>query len=160
MSDIVSIDKMGVGRKKGGKNWTKKEIEARKKAAEKFKRESKSKLEAPAWLSDDALEVWEKTLKGIEGFDILDMVDVDMLAAYCDTYARYVDVNKMINQEGYTVESSKGQLQPNPKVQVAQGYLRLIQSYAEKLGLTPNARARLAKKMADEEIDPTADLFN
>ena len=33
-------------------------------------------------------------------------------------------------------------------------------NYATKLGLTPEARARLAKRIADpEDLDPDADLF-
>jgi phage terminase small subunit len=39
-------------------------------------------------------------------------------------------------------------------------YARLILQYSDKLGLNANARARLAKRIADEEQDPNADLFD
>lgn len=160
MAGVVDFKKMQSGSKGSGKHWTKEEIEKRASAASSFKRKKPVKLRMPDWLNEDAAKVWKKTLKDMKEFEILDKVDEDMLAAYCDTVAKYKDANEKIDGAGYTVMGAMGSEIVNPTVKVAQSYLRLMLQYSEKLGLTANARARLAKKMADGAGDPNADLFD
>lgn len=157
---VIDFSKMQVGKKGGGKNWTKKEVEARKKAAEKVTRKEKKNLKMPAWLDDEAKKVWKKTMRDIKGFDILDKVDEDVFAAYCDAVARHKELSEMIKREGYTVLNSKGNITEAPWVKTQLSYGRLIVQYSDKLGLNANARARLARKIAQEEIDPNEHLFD
>lgn len=147
MSEIVNFHKMSVGKKGGGKHWTKDEIERRAAAAEKVQRKVPVRLRMPAWLDDAASAVWKKTLRDMAGLEILDKVDEDLLGIYCDAVARQRDAAIQGRDD---VEWAKQ----------AQSYARIIISYADKLGLNPNSRARLAKKIADEVVDVNADLFD
>lgn len=160
IADVVSFDHMRVGRKGGGKHWTADEVKRREAAAKKMHRPKKKALRMPDWLDDEAVKVWKKVNKDMKDFDILDKVDEDTLAAYCDAVARHKEISLLISEEGYTTYNAAGTKMANPNVKTQQGYARLILQYSEKLGLTANARARLAKKMADEEGDPNDDLFD
>jgi len=151
---------MQIGKKGGGKHWTKKEVEARKNAAAKLTRKKKVNLKMPEWLDEAAQAVWKKTLRDMKEFDILDKVDEDVLAAYCDAVARHKELSQMIKEKGYTVLNAAGSLVEAPWVKTQLSYARLIVQYSDKLGLNANARARLAKRIADEEVDPNADLFD
>lgn len=160
MPQIVSFDKMDVGKKGKGKHWTKKQVEKRKNAAQKFNRNNQKKLQMPVWLDDNARSIWKKTIKNMAGLDILDVIDEDALAIYCDAVAKYIESTLKIREQGFVTENFQGTESINPYVKAAQSYARIMMQYADKLGLNPNSRARLAKKIADEEVDPNADLFD
>ncbi len=159
MPQVVTFDKMKVGKKGGGKHWTKEQVEKRAAAAQRMQRNKPVKLRMPVWLDDEARQVWKKTLKALSGLDILDKVDEDVLAVYCDAVARYKEATLKIREEGYTTTNAQGTESLSPYVKAAQSYARIMMQYADKLGLNPNSRARLAKKIAEEE-DPNADLFD
>lgn len=156
---VVSFDKMKVGRKGGGKHWTKSEVERRHQSAQTFQRQKPQKLKMPIWLDDAARQVWKKTLKAMVGYDLLDKLDEDVLAAYCDAVARHQEVTLKIREEGYITTNAQGTETVSPYVRAAQSYARIMMQYADKLGLNVNSRARLAKKKADNPGDPNADLF-
>lgn len=149
MPQIVNFDKMSVGKKGGGKHWTKEEVDRRTAAAQKLQRKAPIRFVVPIWLDDEARKVWKKTLKDLSGMDILDKVDEESLAIYCDAVVRYRDTTLKIREHGYVTENAQGTESVSPYVKAAQSYARIMMQYADKLGLTPNGRARLAKKIAD-----------
>lgn len=161
MAQVTRFNKMRVGRRGGGKHWTKEEVERREAAAKKLERKKKKKLRMPDWLDREAEKVWKKTIKDMDAFEILDKVDEDVLATYCDTVARYKETTQLIKENGYTEVNAAGSLTVSPYVKVQQSYAKIMMQYADKLGLNANARARLAKNFADGgEEDPNADLFD
>lgn len=162
MNQVLDFSKMQIGRKGGGKHWTKKEVESRTNAAAKVTRKNKVSLKMPSWLDDDAQVVWKKIIKDMRAFDILDKVDEDVLATYCDAVARHKELSEMIRNKGYTIYNAAGSEVEAPWVKTQLSYARIIMQYADKLGLNANSRARLAKKIADSEgkKDPNADLFD
>lgn len=98
-------------------------------------------------------KIWNRVLEDMAGYDILDRLDTDALEIYCRQLVRLQDLRELLdNSTGYkdTVELSRE----------IRGLEATILNYATKLGLTPEGRARLAKRMAEqEEYDPDADLF-
>jgi len=159
-NQVIDFSKMQVGRKSSGKHWTKKEVESRERAASKVTRKKKANLKMPQWLDNEAGLVWKKTIRDMKGFDVLDKVDEDVLATYCDAVARHKELSEMIRGKGYTIYNAAGTLVEAPWVKTQLSYARLIVQYSDKLGLNANSRARLAKKIAEEETDPNADLFD
>jgi P27 family predicted phage terminase small subunit len=150
-------DKMQVGKKGGGRHWTKAEVEARGKAAEKINRKTKVNLVMPNWLGIDAKKIWDKTIKEMQGLNILDNVDAEALAIYCDAVFRYQDATKKIaSTGGYVTTNAQGTETVNPHVKAAQSYSRIIIQYAGKLGITADSRARLTKKIGDSGGKKTA----
>lgn len=157
---VIKFDHMRVGKKGGGKNWTKKEVEAREAAAKTFERKKKVKLKIPEWLDDSARKVWRKTVKDMEAFGILDKVDEDVLGIYCDAVSKVQEANRLIDVHGYTETNKAGVQVQNAYVQMSQRYAGIALQYSNKLGLNAEARARFAKKQADGDVDPNANLFD
>lgn len=155
MGNVVTFDKMQVGQKGGGKHWTKDEVEAREQAAQKMKRKKKPRLKMPDWLDENAAAVWKKTIKDMKDLDLLDRADEDVLAVYCNAVARHKEYSCQALKK-----MKKSPLASVEMTRAAQSFARLIIQYADKLGLNPNSRARLAKKIADKGPDPNADLFD
>ena len=132
----VTVDTMDIGKKGGGKHWTAAQLEARQAAAEGMKRDGRVSLRCPDWLNDDAQKVWRKVVKQARGIDLYDHLDTDALAIYCDSTVKYRDL-------------SRGE-QTDDNIKALQSWARIIATYADKLGLTPQSRARLIKRRADE----------
>ncbi len=133
---------MRIGKKnKGGKHWTDAEIAARQKAAEDLKRKDDAKIKPPIWLSKEALQLWNKKIKEIAGLNVgselLDALDSEILALYCDAVVLYKKISK---KKRLKVDDHK----------LMQTYMLRILGYSERLGFTPGARARLVKKRADD----------
>ena len=120
----------------GGKHWTQAEKKARAAAAKLVRRTKPKGLYPPKWLSKEAKLIWRRVTASVKGLDLLDNMDTEILALYCDAVANYQVLSQ---KENKTVDDIKA----------LQAYSRISISYADKLGLTPAARARLVKKKAD-----------
>ena len=112
---------------------------------------------------------WKKVLERMRGLVILDDLDSDALGVYCVMMARYETQCKLLSQvfkqlkeaadDPETVAEAVSKLDTvNGKMQSLE---RNILQYAEKLGLTPSGRIRLAQKRAEQAAvkDPDGDLF-
>lgn len=156
----VSAATMETGRKGGGKHWTDAEIAARHKAADKLKRKHPAKLSPPEWLSKDSVTLWNEKLVQVAGLkaanELLDVLDTELLAMYCDAVVQYRDI-------------ARAEMDPNTKkpkglstddVKALQAWSRIVRDCAEKLGFTPSARARLVKRIADEGKDTFGKKFD
>lgn len=153
---VKTSEKMSVGSNGGGKHWTRTEVESRQKAEESTARRKRPTLKPPDWLSVDALEVWKDLKKKLRDVDLLDNLDTELLAIYCDAVVHYRDSSKALNM---TDEEGKS-LSTDERVKATQAWARIISGYAEKLGLSPAGRARLAKKKADKTVDEFAKEFD
>jgi P27 family predicted phage terminase small subunit len=152
----VSHSKMAVGKKGSGKHWTKAEVESRQAAAEKIQPAGRASLRVPDWLGEEARKVWARVRKQTAGLELLDNLDAEMLGIYCDAVARYRQASKnlvVLNQKGEPVAEED-------RIKAAQSWARIVAAYADKLGLSPAARARLAKKRADDTADPFDEEFS
>ena len=145
------------------KHLTKAEI-AEREAAEAQQLPAR-KLKKPKLILQDkaALKHWNRIIRDMQGLDILDVLDTDALAIYCAKLARRDDLQTQYLswRDGYYEDPNNATL----KVMISlsdslQSIEREILSYASKLGLTPESRARLAKRIAEQdEADPDGDLF-
>lgn len=128
-------------------------------------------LERPAIMTKNAAagRYWKKVLARMQGLVILDDLDSDALGVYCVMMARYETQCKLLSQvfkqlkeaadDPETVAEAVSKLDTvNGKMQSLE---RNILQYAEKLGLTPSGRIRLAQKRAEQAAvkDPDGDLF-
>lgn len=131
-----------------------------------------AKLEKPAIMTKNpaAGRYWRKVLERMDGLVILDDLDSDALGVYCVMMARYETQCRLLAQAAKALKSAED----NPEAVEAaaarldsvsgkmQSLERNILQYAEKLGLTPSGRVRLAQKRAAaaaENKDPDGDLF-
>jgi P27 family predicted phage terminase small subunit len=151
----VDAKNMQVGKKGTGKHWTEAQVLARQEAADAITRKAKVRLKAPDWLSPEALLVWKRILKQTKGLQLLDNLDENMLAIYCDTMIKYQQLSGPKFDE-----NGKPEVLTSEGIKSLQAYARLLAGYADKLGLTPAGRARLAKKEADKKLDEFGEEFD
>lgn len=131
-----------------------------------------SKLEKPAIMTKNpaAGRYWRKVLERMDGLVILDDLDSDALGVYCVMMARYETQCRLLAQAAKALKSAEDDPEAveaaATRLDAVSGKMqsleRNILQYAEKLGLTPSGRVRLAQKRAAaaaENKDPDGDLF-
>ena len=151
------------------KNLTLAERSAREQAQrETLPARDKVRLKAPAYVREDtaAARYWKQTIKRMEGITLLDDLDTEMLAVYCTMLSRRDEMNGLCRRLLAAVddEAAEDRLAVMTKLDgllaKLQGQERTILQYADRLGLTPSGRVRLARKRAEERtVSDDDDLF-
>lgn len=85
-------------------------------------------------------------MKSVEGIELFDNMDTELLEAYCETVAMMREMKK----KAMSLDELKAY----------QAFGRMLKSYADSLGLSPASRARLVKKKADEIEDKFGKEFD
>ena len=101
--------------------------------------------EAPEWLSDEASAEWVRVVPELSRLDLLKPADRAALAAYCETWATFVEATRIVSVEGMTIEAKQGTL-PHPAVGIARNAGRELRTWAGQFGLTPAAENALGVK--------------
>ena len=157
------------------KNLTDEERQLREQAEEAVipDRGRESRMEKPAIMTKNAAagRYWRKVLERMDGLVILDDLDSDALGVYCVMMARYEAQCRLLAQAAKGLKEARDD--PEAVEEAAarldavsgkmQSLERNILQYAEKLGLTPSGRVRLAQKRAqaaaEARADPDGDLY-
>lgn len=154
------------------KHLTESERAARAAAeAEVIPQRAKVNLKAPVVVNKDkeAKKYWASILKRMEGLVLLDDLDSEMLAGYVLMLSRrdrLTAVSRELMAAASSAADPESALEMVEKLDGLTSKLQSLErnllSYAEKLGLTPSGRVRLAQKRAQaaaSESDPADDLF-
>nr|DAW42830.1 MAG TPA: terminase small subunit [Caudoviricetes sp.] len=157
------------------KNLTDEERRLREQAEEGVipDRGRESRFEKPAIMTGNpaAGRYWRKVLERMDGLVILDDLDSDALGVYCVMMARYEVQCRLLAQAAKELKKARDDPEAveeaAAKLDAASGKMqsleRNILQYAEKLGLTPSGRVRLAQKRAqaaaEARTDPDSDLY-
>lgn len=157
------------------KNLTEEERQLRERAEEGVlpDRGREANLEKPAIMTKNpaAGRYWKKVLARMDGLVILDDLDSDALGVYCVMMARYEQQCRLLSMASKQLKEAQDDPQSiadaAAKLDAVSGKMqsleRNILQYAEKLGLTPSGRVRLAQKRAqaaaEARADPDGDLF-
>lgn len=157
------------------KNLTEEERQLREQAEEGVipDRGRESRMEKPAIMAKNAAagRYWRKVLERMDGLVILDDLDSDALGVYCVMLARYESQCKVLAQVTKQLKDAKDDAAAvadavaklDAVSSKMQSLERNILQYAEKLGLTPSGRVRLAQKRAqaaaEARADPDGDLY-
>ena len=111
-------------------------------------------LEPPAWLSPLARRHWAEIAASLSKHNIINELDQDLLAVYCSTFARFIELDERLEQTGMVQVTSTGYEAETGTFTAWNKLLKPIMAYAKQLGLTPPARVALRLTDPDQ-----VDLF-
>ena len=98
----------------------------------------------PQWLATEAKKEWHRVLPQLEATGILAIVDRAALAAYCQSWARYVEAERMLSQYGSVLKSEHSDyVQVSPYQTISRQSLQSVKAFATEFGLTPGSRSRI-----------------
>ena len=101
------------------------------------------RMSPPAHLNAPARQHWAELLESLAAGHGLTREDVDLLAVYCDFYARWVKARESIDAMGLVVKSSDGKPIANPFIAIADQCATQMRFLLGEMALTPAARRRL-----------------
>lgn len=154
----------------GNKNRrTKEEIERRRKA-EAALQAARDKLKPPTWLDKVAKKEFRYIVSEMKELEVLNNLDVHALAMYCDAYSNYVEITKLINENGLAkpvvVFNEEAGINHTLLLIDKEAIIRKKQFFDQvkqlgtQFGFTPSARAKMAlaqAKASEEEEDDDFD---
>ena len=118
-------------------------------------------IEPPPAVADNdlALAEWNYIVPLMVSARIVSQVDRAALAAYCESYARWMACEDLANKSVPLVMGSNDVLKENPAMRVARLERRECIRYAAELGITPSARTRVVA-LPEDKMDPSERHFN
>lgn len=96
---------------------------------------------APSWLRPAAVEEFNRVVEETKKIGLLDNLDVAVLALYADNYVRYIEVARLVNEEG--VEDAH-------LLTVLYKTADIIFKCSAKLGLSATDRLKLVVPVKEE----------
>lgn len=96
----------------------------------------------PKWVQGEAAREWNRTVRLLKQSRRIAETDRAVLAEYCVTWARWVDVEQHLD-DGYLGFGSMGQVTQSPLFAVWMQLNARLEALSKALGLHINARVRL-----------------
>ena len=144
-------------------NFTKEEIEQRKKEEESLYEFEKIPLSPPSWLNKEAKKEYKRIAPLLNRLPIAEL-DLMMVSMYCDLVSDYQAASEQAYTEGRIVEELDSQGNPKTKINEAwklkESAAKNIRSIAGQLGMTIDSRMRIVVPKEEEKEDPFADMMN
>ena len=112
--------------------------------------------EAPEWLPVEARAEWERVVPELARLELVKPVDRASLTAYCLTWDRLVEAQRLATVDGLLATNSQGLVRA-PWVAIIEAASKELRAWAGEFGFTPSAENKLAvKESGDDEADPFA----
>jgi P27 family predicted phage terminase small subunit len=111
-------------------------------------------LTPPDWLSEPARDKWSELAPILADQGLLTECDLDILSLYCNTWVRWREADDALQREGMTTTAQSGYQQVSPYYTIASKSQAELRALADRLGLSPSARSRIAiqPKPGKEEL--------
>jgi P27 family predicted phage terminase small subunit len=115
--------------------------------------------ECPPHLGVEARAEWDRLAETLCRMGVVTMVDRAALAAYCQSWGRWVEAEEKLRTTPVLLKTATGYVQQLPWLSIANKQLELMGRYMSELGITPAARSRVAALAAtvnDDRVDTIA----
>ena len=97
----------------------------------------------PCLPRDEASKEWQRLSKELAALGLLTGLDRNLLAAYCQAHALWVEAVSSIARYGTMVKSPNGYPMQSPYVAVANKQVDIMVRIAAEFGMTPSSRSRI-----------------
>ena len=144
-------------------NYSNEFLEQRKEADKALFDYTELSSEPPSWLPTSALTEWKRVEPLLKKDFPISESDYSLLVSYVLLFARIKTCEDNIRKYGtFMKNKSNGQRKPNPAINVQSQAIRDLKSIATSLGMTLEARHRLAINKAKNETptDKFEELLN
>lgn len=98
--------------------------------------------EAPDWLDADARDEWDRVVPALARVYLFVGTDIQLLAAYCQSYATWKRMTIRMRAEGEFIETPSG-LRSHPALKECARLMTEMRRLAAEFGFTPAARSRI-----------------
>lgn len=131
------------------KNLTKAEIEQKQEQEERIKIDREN-LTAPNYLTEKAKAEFERVVREAKKIEILDNLDLSILAIYSSAYAQYLEITEEIQKidQAYRYITEDNKI--SPLINAQDKIIKQIMTCSSKLGLATTDRLKLIVPKKEE----------
>lgn len=109
---------------------------------------------APDWLTARGKRDWKRLAQPLNALGLLELLDRDLLALYCDAFDGWLTAREHIAKSGATVVVNEfGYEQASPYVAMMRANAKAMRDLMVDLGMTPGSRSSLT---GSTSMDPNA----
>ena len=105
----------------------------------------REELTAPEWLDDEAKEEFLRVVEETGEINLLDNLDLSVLAIYCNAYSCYRQLTELIRQKGFRHGGAS-----DSDISKQEKYVKQILQCSAKLGLATTDRLKLIVPAPEE----------
>ena len=98
---------------------------------------------APSWLDREGKAEWRRVVPELERLGLLASLDRAVLSAYCDVWSKFVELRRLLKDDGLIGVGHRGRPVKHPGWQMYRDSLSSCLKLWTQLALTPNARLRM-----------------
>lgn len=113
----------------------------------------------PEHFGADARRQWRLVMPVLLQAGLITTTDASTLEAFCEAYQEWKDAARIIAKEGQLVEVPPYGQKAHPAVKILNDARAQCMSYAQRFGLDPASRSRIAAPPAKETKDETKDFL-
>lgn len=113
----------------------------------------------PNHLDPVAKTEWKRISESLYNLQILSDIDRSALAAYCQSYGRWVKAENKVRKDGLVITTSNGNVIQSPYVSIANKAMMIMHKFAVEFGMTPSARVGLKVGGKKKESKPEDEFF-
>ena len=114
----------------------------------------------PSILKGAARKEWKYITAELDKLGLVTKVDRALLVSYCEAWAEFLHAWQVVETEGRTYESDKGNLIQSPWVGIKNKAIERIHRMAGHFGLSPSARAGLQVDRNDNKPSALKELLD
>jgi P27 family predicted phage terminase small subunit len=103
----------------------------------------RGRLSPPAWLNRSAKLEWRRKVKELDELNLASDFDRPLLAAFCQAYSRLQELERIVEEKGFTFVTERGYVCQRPEISLAQKQAQLVRSLGAEFGMGPSARTRI-----------------
>jgi P27 family predicted phage terminase small subunit len=123
--------------------------------------------EPPDFLGDEAKIEWNRVVPELLRLRLLTILDLGPLAAYCQSYGRWVEAERVLAEmaaedpetKGLTVKGAMGAAIINPLLRVARASAEDMLRFAAEFGFSPASRTKVSAGIGPEKPSKFGDLL-
>jgi P27 family predicted phage terminase small subunit len=112
---------------------------------------------APAHLNKVAQKEWRRMAKELYPLGLLTNVDLSAFAAYCTTYAIWLDAQVQIDKHGVLIKAQSGFPMQSPYLTISNRAMTEMRKWLVEFGCSPSSRSRVIVT-EKPRIDPLAEF--
>ena len=115
---------------------------------------SKKNPEIPQSLTGEALSWWNKNINDlVKAFPQYTNMDLENWVKMANWHADIIISQQIIDKEGLIISFPNGAVGKNPALEVKDKAQKQFNVYLSEYGLTPNAKAKIERKLIKNEQD-------
>jgi P27 family predicted phage terminase small subunit len=113
----------------------------------------------PPMAGEEAAKAFRRLKGELEKLNLLTVIDIELLSAYCQAYGFWKEASAQVNKLGMIITTPNGNFVQNPFLAIVNKQALMMAKIASEFGFSPSSRSRLEVPDGGSKDDPLEQLL-